>query len=183
MQGCGTQVSPVSCALCLPYISLSQLVVDEVQFYVRPVANPTLTPFCTELTGITQAVVDDGILFADALEQYCKWLESKVRVCVQVHYCCVYVHADYTVGCFAVHGLCSGLCRRQLHCDLWRLGLAADAAAAGVCVCEQAAWLHTLSAPCALDPLTMSVPSHTITVSPSYAYDPTPGLPANVDQH
>lgn len=153
MQGCWC---PQFDVLCLPYISLSQLVVDEVQFYVRPVANPTLTPFCTELTGITQAVVDDGILFADALEQYCKWLESKVRVCVQVHYCCVYVHADYTIGCFAVHGLCSGLCRRQLHCDLWRLGLAADAAAAGVCESKLLGCTH--SAACALDPLTMSVP-------------------------
>jgi 3'-5' exoribonuclease 1 len=34
-------------------------VVDEFQSYVRPVVNPTLTAFCTELTGIQQSWVDD----------------------------------------------------------------------------------------------------------------------------
>ena len=29
-------------------------VLDEFRAYVRPVQNPTLTPFCTALTGIQQ---------------------------------------------------------------------------------------------------------------------------------
>lgn len=29
-------------------------VIDEFRVYVRPVRNPTLTPFCTSLTGIEQ---------------------------------------------------------------------------------------------------------------------------------
>ena len=33
-------------------------VVDEFRSYCRPVRNPMLTEFCTELTGITQVLLD-----------------------------------------------------------------------------------------------------------------------------
>jgi len=39
---------------------------DEFQTFVRPVRNPTLTPFCTELTSITQAMVSSAPGFAAA---------------------------------------------------------------------------------------------------------------------
>ena len=56
--------------------------VAEFQTFVRPVVHPTLTPFCTELTTITQADVDPAPAFpaaaarlaafgADAL--FCSW--------------------------------------------------------------------------------------------------------------
>ena len=32
--------------------------VDEFREFVKPVLNPTLTTFCTELTGITQDTID-----------------------------------------------------------------------------------------------------------------------------
>eukprot|EP00026_Physarum_polycephalum_P015014 Phypoly_transcript_15593.p1 GENE.Phypoly_transcript_15593~~Phypoly_transcript_15593.p1 ORF type:complete len:252 (+),score=34.54 Phypoly_transcript_15593:86-841(+) len=35
--------------------------VSEIQNYVKPVVNKILTPFCTELTGITQDQVDAGL--------------------------------------------------------------------------------------------------------------------------
>ena len=35
--------------------------VDEFQSYVKPVVNPTLTPFCTQLTGIEQSWVDGPV--------------------------------------------------------------------------------------------------------------------------
>ena len=35
-------------------------IVGEFHRYVRPVHHPQLTPFCTELTGITQEMVDKG---------------------------------------------------------------------------------------------------------------------------
>lgn len=41
--------------------------VDQVQLYVRPEHNPSLSHFCTELTGIEQAVVDRSPLLAAAL--------------------------------------------------------------------------------------------------------------------
>lgn len=42
-------------------------IVWEVHSYVKPVVNPKLTPFCTQLTGITQAMVDAGVTFPEAL--------------------------------------------------------------------------------------------------------------------
>eukprot|EP00752_Nemacystus_decipiens_P012256 g10864.t1 len=49
-------------------------VVDEFRVYVRPVRNPTLTTFCTNLTGIEQPTVDSGVLFAEALLQHTEFL-------------------------------------------------------------------------------------------------------------
>lgn len=40
------------------------------QSYVRPVLHPTLTAFCTELTGIQQHQVDEAPLFPEALEAF-----------------------------------------------------------------------------------------------------------------
>jgi inhibitor of KinA sporulation pathway (predicted exonuclease) len=51
---------------CLP-IEASLLLMPDVypqvgewQRYVRPTVNPTLDPFCTQLTGITQAQVNNA---------------------------------------------------------------------------------------------------------------------------
>lgn len=43
------------------------IAVDQLQLYVRPQWHPRLTPFCTELTGIEQAVVDGAPVLAGAL--------------------------------------------------------------------------------------------------------------------
>lgn len=40
-------------------------IVDTFHQYVRPVAHPRLSAFCTELTGITQETVDQGKLFGE----------------------------------------------------------------------------------------------------------------------
>ncbi|PCH33784.1 exonuclease RNase T and DNA polymerase III [Wolfiporia cocos MD-104 SS10] len=53
---------------------------DEVQAtfheYVRPVVNPELTPFCTELTGIRQDMVDAADTFPVVWDKYRGFLES-----------------------------------------------------------------------------------------------------------
>lgn len=41
--------------------------VEEYQSFVRPVQHPVLSPFCTELTTITQAEVDAAPLFPEVL--------------------------------------------------------------------------------------------------------------------
>jgi inhibitor of KinA sporulation pathway (predicted exonuclease) len=41
--------------------------IDELQTFVRPVRHPKLTPFCTELTSITQDMVADAPLFPAAI--------------------------------------------------------------------------------------------------------------------
>jgi inhibitor of KinA sporulation pathway (predicted exonuclease) len=49
--------------------------VAELQLYVRPERNPTLTKFCKDLTGITQAQVDSGLSGLEtALGVYREWL-------------------------------------------------------------------------------------------------------------
>jgi 3'-5' exoribonuclease 1 len=41
--------------------------VGDFQTFIKPVRHPALTPFCTELTSITQAQVDGAPRFADAM--------------------------------------------------------------------------------------------------------------------
>ena len=55
----------------------TQECVGEFQRYVRPVFNPVLTAFCTELTGIDQDTVDAGVSFETALEDCLAWLDSR----------------------------------------------------------------------------------------------------------
>ncbi len=50
--------------------------IDEFEAFVRPVHHPTLSPFCMELTGITQAEVDGAPSFPEVLEAHLRWLES-----------------------------------------------------------------------------------------------------------
>jgi inhibitor of KinA sporulation pathway (predicted exonuclease) len=67
-------------------------IVDQLQLYIKPVRNPTLTDFCTELTGITQDKVDNGISLTEALQTIHKWLQSHQLIhkeydeCLEYHY-------------------------------------------------------------------------------------------------
>ena len=45
--------------------------------YIRPLANPTLTNFCTELTGITQDMVDDADEFSTVFQRFQTWFEAE----------------------------------------------------------------------------------------------------------
>jgi len=51
-------------------------VIDEFSTFVRPEHHPVLTPFCTELTGITQQEVDDAPVFRAVLSQHIAWLSG-----------------------------------------------------------------------------------------------------------
>lgn len=50
-------------------------IVDEFQSFIRPVRNPQLTPFCTELTTITQQDVDTAPDFATVIALLKQWLK------------------------------------------------------------------------------------------------------------
>ena len=52
------------------------IVVSEYQAYVKPRINPTLTAFCTDLTGITQDTVDAANSFAHAYRGHMMWLQE-----------------------------------------------------------------------------------------------------------
>ncbi|KAJ1520039.1 hypothetical protein ONE63_004269 [Megalurothrips usitatus] len=61
---------------CLKVDSKTFKVVDTFHSYVRPVKHPLLSPFCVELTGIVQDMVDDKPPFPEVLEQFSKWLDD-----------------------------------------------------------------------------------------------------------
>ncbi|MCB9523689.1 MAG: exonuclease domain-containing protein [Myxococcales bacterium] len=49
--------------------------VDRFERLVRPVRHPTLSAFCTQLTGISQALVDaEGVPFAQAYAELMAWM-------------------------------------------------------------------------------------------------------------
>jgi len=51
-------------------------VIGELQIYVKPTINPTLTNFCTDLTGITQDTVDAAATLDNALPVFQSWLQK-----------------------------------------------------------------------------------------------------------
>lgn len=51
--------------------------VAELGVFVKPVRHPTLTPFCTELTSITQADVDAAVLFPEAAASVERFLAGR----------------------------------------------------------------------------------------------------------
>eukprot|EP00729_Bicosta_minor_P011493 gene11493-4055_t len=53
-----------------------QEVLGEFQRYVRPTHNPVLSPFCTRLTGITQADVDGAEPFPVVFAAMLAWLRG-----------------------------------------------------------------------------------------------------------
>eukprot|EP01087_Luapelamoeba_hula_P014995 TRINITY_DN4446_c2_g1_i1.p1 TRINITY_DN4446_c2_g1~~TRINITY_DN4446_c2_g1_i1.p1 ORF type:complete len:434 (+),score=109.03 TRINITY_DN4446_c2_g1_i1:260-1561(+) len=52
----------------------TQRIEDKFQMYVRPLIHPTLTGFCTKLTGITQSQVDEGHTLEHTLACFHNWL-------------------------------------------------------------------------------------------------------------
>lgn len=50
-------------------IDLKQMaIVDKFHSFVKPTIYPTLTPFCTQLTGITQEKVDSALELPEVLK-------------------------------------------------------------------------------------------------------------------
>ncbi|XP_078252097.1 3'-5' exoribonuclease 1 isoform X3 [Rhinoraja longicauda] len=50
---------------------------DTFQEYVKPEQKPTLTEFCTKLTGITQDMVDKAGSFPDVLQRVVDWMRER----------------------------------------------------------------------------------------------------------
>jgi len=55
--------------------------VDEFHTYVRPTFRPTLSTFCTSLTGISQSHVDSAPTFAEMIPQFKEWLVKNHLLC------------------------------------------------------------------------------------------------------
>lgn len=56
--------------------SQSLHVLDEFQTFIKPVRHPILTNFCTELTSITQDLVDSAPIFIEAISSLRDWLNN-----------------------------------------------------------------------------------------------------------
>lgn len=54
--------------------SKDKAIIDTFQSYVRPEINPTLSDFCIQLTGITQATVDAADTFETVLQKFEEWM-------------------------------------------------------------------------------------------------------------
>ncbi|XP_060606663.1 ERI1 exoribonuclease 2-like [Ruditapes philippinarum] len=52
---------------------------SEFHHYVQPQEQPTLSAFCTELTGITQSQIDEGIPINLCLKKFGYWLDKLYR--------------------------------------------------------------------------------------------------------
>lgn len=50
--------------------------VGRIQLYVRPIAHPRLSEFCTGLTGIQQQTVDAARTFPEVFEEYDAWVRQ-----------------------------------------------------------------------------------------------------------
>ena len=51
-----------------------QKVIDVFHEYITPKYNRKLTKFCTELTGITQEMVDNKLTLSETLAKLDKWI-------------------------------------------------------------------------------------------------------------
>jgi len=58
---------------CLLVDSKSFQILQTFHEYIKPVGIPKITPFCTELTGITQDMVDTRQTFPGVLEKFQQW--------------------------------------------------------------------------------------------------------------
>ena len=52
--------------------------ISEFQMFCKPKNKPTLTPFCIELTKITQDKVNNGVSFPTALKEHEMWLRNNI---------------------------------------------------------------------------------------------------------
>lgn len=51
-------------------------IVDEFCQIIQPVVHTELSAFCTELTSITQEMVDEGVHFTQALPAFLNWIQE-----------------------------------------------------------------------------------------------------------
>ena len=61
---------------CVLVDAETKATVDEFRSFVRPTERPSLTPFCTRLTSITQADVADAPPLPEVLAAFDAWLRS-----------------------------------------------------------------------------------------------------------
>ena len=61
---------------CVLVNAKTNKIIDTFREYVKPVENPELSEFCTQLTGITQEDVDNASTLPVVLERFFNWTSS-----------------------------------------------------------------------------------------------------------
>jgi inhibitor of KinA sporulation pathway (predicted exonuclease) len=56
------------------WISIQGELVGQFQSYVRPIDNPFLTPFCTNLTGIEQCEIDKASTWSEVVGDFSRFI-------------------------------------------------------------------------------------------------------------
>ena len=69
--------------------------IGSFQEYIRPVQHPKLTAFCTELTGITQAMVDGAPAFAELESDIALRLKDSVVIGHNVRFDLGFIKAEF----------------------------------------------------------------------------------------
>jgi inhibitor of KinA sporulation pathway (predicted exonuclease) len=64
--------------------------ISEYQDYVTPVFTKKITKYCTDLTGITQQQVDNGIGFRESFQNHYNWLKKHISP-THLDYCTMFV--------------------------------------------------------------------------------------------
>jgi len=64
------EIGAVACEMSADGLSI----IDELQFYVKPIVKPVLTPFCIQLTGIGQEIVDQAKALSEVLPKLYDWM-------------------------------------------------------------------------------------------------------------
>lgn len=82
-------------SVLLKYENDEVKIVSEFQMFCKPKFNPTLTPFCENLTGIKQEQVDKGVDFPVAFAEHYNWLRS----CIPDFYKVYSEHRVFIVTC------------------------------------------------------------------------------------
>ena len=57
-------------------VDRSGRVIDEYSCLVMPTENPTLSPFCSQLTGITQEMVSSAVPLSEAMPAFNDWVRA-----------------------------------------------------------------------------------------------------------
>ena len=82
--------------------------ISRYQDYIKPIKNTKLTKYCTDLTGITQEKVDNGVLFSESFRNHYDWLKKTINP-VLLDYCTTFV----TCGNWDLQTMLPKDCRRH----------------------------------------------------------------------
>ncbi len=71
------------------YVLTKKTIIGEFDIIIKPRLNPELSDFCTQLTTITQEMLNDVPEFPEAFDEFKKWindLEDQYMLCSWGYY-------------------------------------------------------------------------------------------------